>query len=368
MSKEKIGVGIIGAGGWARYGHIPALRTLEEFELLAISSRRQETADQLAAELHVPNAFGDYDDLIAHPGVDLIVIPTPGPEHAPLVRAAIAGGKDVYSEWPLTTTTAESEELLQLAEAAGVRHVVGLQRRFAPSASYAHDLISQGYVGTLRGVRMSVGVDAFTPTLPERYRWTIEETNFTNLLSIYGGHFFDLLFHLLGPPAQYVAVNQNQFPATTIEETGEQVPNSSAHEVMMIGTLTRGGLFAIQLEGAQAHKTGLHIEISGTDGVLRITNPRGFQNKDDNTIEGMRDGATTFTPLPIPDQYAPLGNSGLDVSSLDAAYLYAAYARDRTNGTHEASNFHDAVTLHHLIDQVSTSSNTFFSQKNTLND
>ena len=207
---------------------------------------------QLAADLDVPHAFGDYYDLIAHPDVDLVVIPTPGPEHAPLVRAAIGGGKDVYSEWPLSTTTAESEELLHLAEEQGVRHVVGLQRRFAPSASHARDLIRQGYVGTIRGVRMSVGVDAFAPTLPERYRWTIDEVNATNLLVIYGGHFFDLLFHLVGPPDKLTAIAQNQFPATTIAETGEQVPNTSAHEVVVIGTLKQDGLFSIQLEGAQA--------------------------------------------------------------------------------------------------------------------
>jgi predicted dehydrogenase len=100
--------------------------------------------------------------------VDLVVIPTPAPEHAHLVRAAIAAGKDVYSEWPLTTTTAESEELPRLAEDRGVQQVVGLQRRFAPSASYAHGLIAQGYVGTIRGVRMTVGVDAFPPAMPER--------------------------------------------------------------------------------------------------------------------------------------------------------------------------------------------------------
>jgi predicted dehydrogenase len=362
MTQDTIGVGIIGAGGWAKYGHIPALRTLDQFTIVAISSRRQETADQLAADLDVPHAFGDYYDLIAHPDVDLVVIPTPGPEHAPLVRAAIGGGKDVYSEWPLSTTTAESEELLHLAEEQGVRHVVGLQRRFAPSASYARDLIRQGYVGTIRGARMSVGVDAFAPTLPERYRWTIDEVNATNLLVIYGGHFFDLLFHLVGPSDKLTAIAQNQFPATTIAETGEQVPNTSAHEVVVIGTLKQDGLFSIQLEGAQAHKTGLQIEITGTGGVLRITNPRAFQNKHDNALEGMRDGATTSAPLPIPDRYAPLGNpAGLDVSSLDTAYLYAAYARDRANGTSEVSDFHDAVTLHQLIDQVSESSATFLS-------
>ena len=128
----------------------------------------------------------------------------------------------------------------------------------------------------------------------------------------------------------------------------------------MIGTLQHG-LLAVQIEGAQAHKTGLQIEISGIDGVLRITNPRAFQNKDDNALEGMRAGATTFSPLPVPEEYAPLGDPGLDVSSLDTAYLYAAYARDRANGTTEASNFHDAVALHRMIDQISDSSATFLS-------
>jgi predicted dehydrogenase len=364
MTEKTIGVGIIGAGGgWARYGHIPALRTLDQFKLVAISSRQQDTADQLAAELGVPNAFGDYIDLIAHPDVDLVVIPTPGPEHAHLVRAAVDAGKDVYSEWPLTTSTTESAELLASAEDADVRHVVGLQRRFAPSASYTHDLIAGGYVGTIRGVHMSVGVDAFPPSMPDRYRWTIDEANFTNLLSVYAGHFLDLLFHLVGRPVKFTAITENQFPATTIVETGEQVPNTNPHEVMIIGTLENGGLFSVQLEGAQARRTGLQIDITGMDGVLRITNPRAFENEHDNTVSGMRGADTELALLPIPDKYEALARSGLDVSSQDAAYLYSAYARDRATGTSEASDFRDAVALHRMIDQVNATSNAFYTDQ-----
>jgi predicted dehydrogenase len=365
MSKDTIGVGIIGVGGWAKYGHIPALRTLDQFEVVAVSSRGQQRAEQLATELDVPHAFGDYQELVNHPDVDLVVIPTPAPEHAYLVRAAIAAGKDVYSEWPLTTSTAESEELLHPAEAKAIRHVVGLQRRFAPSASYARDLIRQGYVGAIRGVHMSVGVDAFTPEMPEQYRWTIAEKNFTNLLSVYAGHFFDLLFHFVGKPARLTAVTENQYPTTKITETGEDVPHNAAHEVMVIGSLARSGLFSVQLEGAQAHKTGLQIDITGTDGVLRITNPKAFMNKDDNALHGMANGATTFTPLPVPDQYHALSAADLDVSSQDAAYLYSAYAHDRIKGTTTASNFHDAVALHHMIDQVQATSDAFFTTPGT---
>lgn len=365
MSKDTIGVGIIGVGGWAKYGHVPALGTLDTFQVVAVSSRGQERAEHLATELDVPHAFGDYQELIDHPDVDLVVIPTPAPEHAHLVRAAIAAGKDVYSEWPLTTSTKESEELLRLAEDQGVRHVVGLQRRFAPSASYTRDLINQGYVGTIRGVNMSVGVDAFVPEMPERYRWTIDEKNFTNLLSVYAGHFLDLLFHFVGNPARLTAVAQNQFPTTKITETGEEVPHNAAHEIMVIGSLATSGLFSVQFEGAQTYKTGLQIDITGTDGVLRITNPKAFMNKDDNVLQGMTNGAETFTPLPVPEGYHAHSAAELDVSSQDTAYLYSAYARDRANGTTTASNFHDAVTLHHLIDQIQSGSDDFFNDPST---
>jgi predicted dehydrogenase len=70
MSSSKIRVGIIGAGGWAKYGHIPALRTLDDFEVVAVSSRTKKTAESLAAEVEIPHTFDDLHDLIADPDVD----------------------------------------------------------------------------------------------------------------------------------------------------------------------------------------------------------------------------------------------------------------------------------------------------------
>ena len=47
----------------------------------------------------------------------------------------------------------------------------------------------------------------------------------------------------------------------------------------------------------------------------------------------------------------------------DVAYLYAAHARDRQNGTSEASDFRDAVRMHHVIDQISSSSDEFLRRR-----
>jgi len=93
MRDEKIRVGIIGAGGWAKYGHIPALQSLEEFEIVAVSSRKKELAEEYAAKFNILHAFGDEQALITHPDVDLVVILAPGHEHARLVRAAMRQAK-----------------------------------------------------------------------------------------------------------------------------------------------------------------------------------------------------------------------------------------------------------------------------------
>jgi predicted dehydrogenase len=120
---------------------------------------------------------------------------------------------------------------------------------------------------------------------------------------------------------------------------------------MIAGILARGGLFSIQLEGGQAHpKTGVHIVITGTEGALRITNSRGFENTDDNTLEQMIGDATTFSPVPVPEEYIALAKNHLDASVQDVAYLYDAYAHDVRNGTSGVSTFTDAVNLHRLLD------------------
>lgn len=360
MSSGKIGVGIVGTGGWARYGHIASLKTLDEFEIVGVASRKLETAEDVARQFGIPNAFDDEQALIDWPDIDLVVVLTPALDHARLARKVIAAGKDVYSEWPLSTTTAESEELLALAEAKGVRHVVGLQRRFGPSSRYLQDLIRQGYVGTMRSARMVVSVDAFGDTMPEIHSWSFDVANFANTLSVYGGHFGDVLFHAVGFPSQLTAIVRNQFPVITAPESSKTFPTTRPDAAMAVGLLENGALFSVQLEGGQNHRTGLQIDITGTEGVLRVTNERAFQNKHDNAIEGMRGDEDSFSPLPVPPEYTPLADVGLDVSQQDVAYLYRAYAQDRMSGTSTAASFADAVRQHRVIDRMlQTSAATF---------
>jgi predicted dehydrogenase len=71
---KTIGVGLVGVGNWARYGHIPALRLLPEYEIVAVSSRSAERAAQIAAEYGIPHHFANVLDLVVRPEVDLVVV------------------------------------------------------------------------------------------------------------------------------------------------------------------------------------------------------------------------------------------------------------------------------------------------------
>jgi len=96
MATEKIRVGIIGANvrsGWGRDAHIPALRALPEFEITAVTTSRQETADETAKHFAIPHAFADPYEMVQHPDVDLVSICVWVPFHHQLGMAGLMPAK-----------------------------------------------------------------------------------------------------------------------------------------------------------------------------------------------------------------------------------------------------------------------------------
>src|ERR1700748_958501 len=149
-TSRKIRVGIVGANpsrGFASIAHIPALQELPDFEISAVCTTRQDSAEAAARHYGVPLAFCDAEKLAQHPDVDLVTVSVKVPDHYRPVMAAIDAGKHVYSEWPLGRDTNEAVRMLDAAERRGVRHAVGLQGQMSPAINYVKDLIADGYVG-----------------------------------------------------------------------------------------------------------------------------------------------------------------------------------------------------------------------------
>jgi predicted dehydrogenase len=101
------------------------LKLLPEYKLSVLYSQRREAARAAAAQHGFHHVAASLEELVNHPEVDFVVVLTTAPQHEEAIRAAIAAGKDVYSEWPLTPSTGTSEQMVRLADDAGVRTVTG---------------------------------------------------------------------------------------------------------------------------------------------------------------------------------------------------------------------------------------------------
>ena len=126
---DKIQLGIIGANvhrGWAPRAHLPAVVASPEFELTAVCTTRQESAEESRQMFGARLAFDDYHKMLAHPDIDAVAVSLRVPAHYEPTMAAINAGKHVYTEWPLGRTTSEAQEMADLAQAKGVRNMVGL--------------------------------------------------------------------------------------------------------------------------------------------------------------------------------------------------------------------------------------------------
>jgi predicted dehydrogenase len=205
---------------------------------------------------------------------------------------------------------------------------------------------------------MHVSVPSFGPIRPPGLAWTVDASNFSNVLSIYGGHFMHMLFAAVGYPASLNAIIRTQFSELTLSATGKSIPNATPDEMVVHGVLTNNAVFQIQIEGGKQHGSHLQIDITGFDGNLKISNDKAFSTQQDNILEGATTQQPGWGDLPIPDIYQQIPPSSLDFSVQDLAHLYAAFARDRVQGTRTTPDFSDAVVLHRIIDAIGCSSAT----------
>src|SRR5207237_3902470 len=147
-TNSRIRVGIVGVSpdrGFASIAHIPALQALPEFEISAVCTTRQDSAEAAAKHFGIPIAFSDSEKLAQHPDIDLVTVSVKVPDHYRPVMAAIEAGKHVYCEWPLGRDTDEATRMLVEVERKGIRHAVGLQGQMSRALCYTKDRIADVY-------------------------------------------------------------------------------------------------------------------------------------------------------------------------------------------------------------------------------
>ena len=126
-SAERIGVGVIGTG-WVAGAHVETFQKIPGCEIVAFNSRKKARAEQRISELGLTGAtaYADLDKFLAHPGLDVVTICTPHPNHPAETIACAQAGKHMVIEKPVAMEVASLKKsvsfILKLGRRLLVRH------------------------------------------------------------------------------------------------------------------------------------------------------------------------------------------------------------------------------------------------------
>jgi predicted dehydrogenase len=278
--ERPIRVGVIGAG-FIGPAHIASVRRLGFVQVVALAGSSQASAERKAAALFVPKAYGDYRRLIEDPDVDVVHITAANVHHYPAAKAALAAGKHVVCEKPLAMTTAESAELIRLAEVSELVHAVTFNVRFYPVLQHARALIRRGGLGPLYFVHGGYWQDWLL--LDTDYNWRVEPAQGGPLRAVgdIGSHWLDLAQHLTGLPVRAVFADLatvlpvrrkpsrpfDAFETAEVDRVSVRVDTEDAAIVMLrLGDAARGVMMVSQVSAGR--KNRLAIELNGARGSI----------------------------------------------------------------------------------------------------
>jgi D-xylose 1-dehydrogenase (NADP+, D-xylono-1,5-lactone-forming) len=132
---------------------IPGARASEKVDLVAVASRDQRRAEAYAREWNIERGYGSYEALLEDPGVDAVYISLPNAMHVEWSINAVALGKHVLCEKPLTRRTEEAEAAFDAADKAKRILMEAFMYRHNPQTKRLQQLIDQGAVGEVRLIR-----------------------------------------------------------------------------------------------------------------------------------------------------------------------------------------------------------------------
>ncbi|MGW5108804.1 Gfo/Idh/MocA family protein [Nocardia sp. NPDC004123] len=348
-----IRVGVVGASGWADSSHLPALAALEEFDLTAVATTNQASADRAAAAHGARHAFADARELAAHPDVDLVVVSVKASGHAAVIRAALDAGKHVVSEWPLGVDADEARELTEAATAAGVVHAVVLQGHHSASARFAADLLADGRIGRLESVALVAegapfGGSRIWPNLV----FGLDPAAGTNILTIMAGHFLAALERVAGPLTEVTARLPRMHDHVLVAGTDRTVPNATPSHVLLHGLLAGGATASVAVHGGNGPaRQGFRLELVGSDGTLTAapTEPGTFIHWGDWNIR--IDGEA----WPVPDTYRTVPAGVRSGPPANIAALYQEVARAIAEARQPHPSFESALRHHRLLAAIEES-------------
>lgn len=163
-------IGVIGCANIAMRSVIPAIKSISDFNLIAVASRTRAKAEEYAQKFECEPIEG-YENLILRKDVDALYIPLPTGMHIEYVTKALENGKHVIAEKSLGMNYMEVDNMVSLAREKNLLLMENYMFEYHSQHKFVFDLIKNNEVGELRLFRSSFG---FPPLPKDNFRYNKE--------------------------------------------------------------------------------------------------------------------------------------------------------------------------------------------------
>ena len=228
---RKVRIGIIGCGGIANGKHMPALKKIEEAEMVAFCDIIEERAVKAAKEFGVEGAkvYTDYRKLLEDESIESVHVCTPNRSHSFITIDALEAGKHVMCEKPMAKTYAEAKKMYETAQRTGKKLTIGYQQRWRPDSLYLKEACDNGDLGDIYYGRAIALRRRAVPT------WGV----FLNEYEQGGGPLIDIGTHALDLTLWCMGNYKPKYcVGTTYHKLGEVFPTGNAWGDWKSGDLT----------------------------------------------------------------------------------------------------------------------------------
>ena len=241
--------GVLATGGIAHA--FTSDLVLGGFQVQAVGSRSQSSADTFAAEFGIPHKHASYEALVADPDVDIIYISTPHPFHAENARLALDAGKHVLIEKPITLNAREARDIVALAASKNLLVQEAMWTRFLPHMVRIREILAAGTLGDVHSLIVDHTQDL-----------TDDPTHRVNSLALGGGALLDLGIYPLSFASALFGRPETILASATFKSTGADA---------QVATIFRyeGGQIASTLSASDT-KGPNTATILGTEGRIDI--------------------------------------------------------------------------------------------------
>jgi predicted dehydrogenase len=270
---KKLAWGLIGCGDIARKRIAPALRDLDESDLVAVSRARSDLAQSFAREFGARKWFDSWHELVADSEIDAVYIATPVYLHAEQTIAAAEAGKHVLCEKPLAINPSECDRMIQACRANQVKLGVAYYRHFYPVIKRTKEIIQSGEIGEPVMAQVNA-FEYFNPPTDHPRHWLLKkERSGGGPMFDFGCHRIEVLTNILGPIRKVRGMTSSVLFDREVEDTATALFQfeRGTSGVLSVTHAAREPQDTLEIFGSEG---SIHVPVLN-DGVMRVATGAG---------------------------------------------------------------------------------------------